>query len=73
MRAFRNTSGQPARLLVSIQGPGRMQDTVSFSQSIGEEFQARFGDEIIAKYSEIRMTFDAEERLGAVAPEPQPS
>jgi uncharacterized RmlC-like cupin family protein len=64
MRTFRNTSGKPARLLVIIQGPDRMQDTVSFSRQIGEEFKARFGDDIIAKYADIRMTFDAEERLG---------
>lgn len=65
MRTFRNTSGKPARLLVIIQGPDRMQDTVSFSRTIGEEFKSRFGEEIIAKYADIRMTFDAEERLGA--------
>ncbi|MDM0045029.1 cupin domain-containing protein [Variovorax dokdonensis] len=65
MRTFRNTSGKPARLLVIIQGPDRMQDTVSFSRSIGEEFKTRFGEDIIAKYADIRMTFDAEERLGA--------
>lgn len=64
MRTFRNTSGKPARLLVIIQGPDRMQDTVSFSRTIGEEFKSRFGEEIIAKYADIRMTFDAEERLG---------
>lgn len=63
MRTFKNTCGKPARLLVIIQGPDRMQDTVSFSKVIGEEFKARFGDEIIAKYADIRMTFDAEERL----------
>lgn len=65
MRTFKNTSGKPARLLVIIQGPDRMQDTVSFSNSIGEEFKSRFGNDIIAKYADIRMTFDAEERLGA--------
>lgn len=65
MRTFRNTCGKPARLLVIIQGPDRMQDTVSFSRDIGEEFKARFGDDIIGKYAAIRMTFDAEERLGA--------
>lgn len=64
MRSFRNTSGKPARLLVIIQGPDRMQDTVSFSRVIGEEFKQRFGEEIIGKYADIRMTFDAEERLG---------
>lgn len=65
MRTFRNTSGKPARLLVIIQGPDRMQDTVSFSRSIGEEFKTRFGEDIISKYADVRMTFDAEERLGA--------
>ena len=63
MRTFRNTSGKPVRLLVIIQGPDRMQDTVSFSSSIGQEFRERFGEDIIAKYAEVRMTFDAEERL----------
>jgi len=65
MRTFRNTSGGPARLLVIIQGPDRMQDTVSFSRAIGEEFKVRFGAEIIGRYADIRMTFDAEDRLGA--------
>ncbi|MDR6857537.1 cupin domain-containing protein [Variovorax guangxiensis] len=65
MRTFRNTSGKPARLLVIIQGPDRMQDTVSFSRTIGDEFKTRFGEDIIAKYADVRMTFDAEERLGA--------
>jgi mannose-6-phosphate isomerase-like protein (cupin superfamily) len=64
MRTFRNTSGQAARLLVIIQGPDRMQDTVSFSRRIGDEFRALFGEDIIAKYADIRMTFDAEQRLG---------
>ena len=27
--------------------------------------KSRFGNDIIAKYADIRMTFDAEERLGA--------
>lgn len=64
MRTFANTTGRPARLLVIIQGPDRMSDTVSFSRDIGEDFKKRFGDEIIEKYSNIRMTFDAEERAG---------
>jgi len=63
MRTFRNTSGKPARLLVIIQGPDRMQDTVSYSSSIGQELRECFGEDIIAKYAEVRMTFDAEERL----------
>jgi mannose-6-phosphate isomerase-like protein (cupin superfamily) len=65
MRTFRNTSGKPARLLVIIQGPDRMQDTVSYSKRIGDDFVRRFGADILPKYAEIRMTFDAEERLGA--------
>jgi len=65
MRTFRNTSGRPARLLVIIQGPDRMNDTVSFSRRIGEDFERRFGREAIEAYARIRMTFDAEERLGA--------
>jgi mannose-6-phosphate isomerase-like protein (cupin superfamily) len=65
MRTFRNTSGKPARLLVIIQGPDRMNDTVSFSRRIGEDFKRRFGQETIDAYAQIRMTFDAEERAGA--------
>lgn len=65
MRTFRNTSGKPARLLVIIQGPDRMNDTVSFSRRIGEDFERRFGRETIEGYAKIKMTFDAEERLGA--------
>lgn len=65
MRTFRNTAGRPSRLLVIIQGPGRMQDTVSFSRRIGEDFERRFGRQTIEEYAKIRMTFDAEERLGA--------
>lgn len=64
MRTFRNTSGKPARLLVIIQGPDRMQDIVSFSRRIGEDFERRFGRDIIDTYAKIRMTFDAEDRLG---------
>ena len=64
MRTFRNTTGRPARLLVIIQGPDRMNDTVSFSRSIGKDFERRFGPEVIEAYDKIRMTFDAEERLG---------
>ena len=64
MRTFRNTSGRPARLLVIIQGPDRMNDTVSFSRSIGQDFERRFGRATIEAYAQIRMTFDAEERLG---------
>jgi uncharacterized cupin superfamily protein len=64
MRTFRNTSGKPARLLVIIQGPDRMNDTVSFSRRIGQDFERRFGAETIEAYAKIKMTFDAEERLG---------
>jgi len=64
MRTFCNTTGRPARLLVIIQGPDRMSDTVSFSRDIGQDFAKRFGKETIEAYSRIRMTFDAEERVG---------
>ncbi|WP_159589316.1 cupin domain-containing protein [Hydrogenophaga sp. BPS33] len=64
MRTFCNTTGRPARLLVIIQGPDRMSDTVSFSREIGQDFAKRFGEETIEAYSKIRMTFDAEERVG---------
>lgn len=64
MRTFSNTTGRPARLLVIIQGPDRMSDTVSFSREIGQDFEKRFGKEIIEAYSKVRMTFDAEERAG---------
>jgi quercetin dioxygenase-like cupin family protein len=67
MRTFRNTSGAPARLLVIIQGPDRMQDTVSYSRRIGADFERRFGPEAIEAYARIRMTFDAENRLDAAA------
>ena len=65
MRTFCNTHTEPSRLLVIIQGPDRMKDTVSFSKRIGEDFVKRFGPDIISKYEEIRMTFDAEDRLKA--------
>lgn len=65
MRTFRNRSDKPSRLLVIIQGPDRMNDTVSFSRKIGAEIENRFGKETIEAYERIRMTFDAEERLGA--------
>lgn len=67
MRAFKNTTGRVARLLVIIQGPNKMQDNVSFAEEIGEEFVERFGPEIIDKYKTIKMTFDARERLQALA------
>lgn len=65
MRAFQNRSDKTARLFVIIQGPERMNDTVSFSHRIGEEVERRFGKETIEAYERIRMTFDAEERLKA--------
>lgn len=65
MRSFANTSDAPSRLLVIIQGPDRMHDTVSFSRKIGAEVERRFGKETIAAYEKIRMTFDAEDRLQA--------
>lgn len=65
MRAFRNTTGRVARLLVIIQGPQKMHDNVSFAEEIGDEFVERFGPEIIDKYKSIKMTFDAKERLTA--------
>ncbi|MCU4119084.1 cupin domain-containing protein [Variovorax sp. N23] len=64
MRTFRNTSGQPARLLAIIQGPDRMRDNVSYSQRVGADFERRFGAQAIEAYKQIGMTFDAEERLG---------
>ena len=64
MRTFVNTSGKPARLLVFIQGPAGMADTVSYSRKIGAEFERRFGHAAIEEYAKTRMTFDAEEGLG---------
>ncbi|MBU2288896.1 MAG: cupin domain-containing protein, partial [Gammaproteobacteria bacterium] len=64
MRTFRNTSGQPARLLAIIQGPDRMKDSVSYSRRVGADFERRFGAEAIEAYRQIGMTFDAERRLG---------
>ncbi|CAM5793316.1 cupin domain-containing protein [Ottowia pentelensis] len=64
MRSFRNTTDQPARLLVIIQGPDRMNDTVFFSRRVGEGLARRFGENAIAEYAKIKMTFDAEQRLG---------
>ena len=61
MRTFRSIGNGPARLLVIIQGPDRMQDVVVFSRKIGEDFLHRFGPEAIAHYEKIRMTFDAED------------
>jgi uncharacterized cupin superfamily protein len=60
MRTFQNTSESKARLLVIIQGPEKMNDTVSFSTAIGAEIRRRFGDETIDAYRRINMTFDAE-------------
>ena len=64
-RAFINTSPGTARLLVLIQGPDRMHDTVWYSNRIGRDFEKRFGQEVIEHYAKIRMTFDAEARLNA--------
>ncbi|MES2184748.1 MAG: cupin domain-containing protein [Pseudomonadota bacterium] len=65
MRTFRNRGTAPARLFVIIQGGDRMNDTVSFSRSMGRKIEERFGAETIEAYKAIRMTFDAEERLAA--------
>lgn len=69
-RAFINTSPGIARLLVLIQGPDGMNDTVWYSNRIGRDFERRFGPEVIAHYANIRMSFDAEERLGLPADSP---
>ena|GEM_PF-1431149 len=65
MRAFKNTGDKPAHLFVIIQGPEKMNDTVSFASHVGDEVKRRFGQETIEAYSRIKMTFDAEERLSA--------
>ncbi|OWT63953.1 cupin domain-containing protein [Candidimonas nitroreducens] len=67
MRAFKNKGNKPAHLFVIIQGPKKMNDTVSFASHIGDEVKRRFGQETIEAYSRIKMTFDAEERLSADA------
>lgn len=63
MRAFANRSGQPAHLFVIIQGPNKMNDTVSFAKSIGEEVERRFGKETIDAYAKIKMNFNADEEF----------
>lgn len=63
MRSFRNRSNKPGRLFVIIQGPERMQDTLSYSRRLGDEMERRFGKEIIAAFEKTHMVFDAEERL----------
>lgn len=65
MRSFKNKGDDPAHLFVIIQGPEKMNDTVSFASHIGEEVARRFGQETIEAYSRIKMTFDAEARLNA--------
>jgi len=65
MRAFKNKGSEPAHLFVIIQGPEKMNDTVSFSSKIGALVEERFGKETIEAYSRIKMTFDAEARLSA--------
>lgn len=44
-----------------------MQDTLSCSRRIGEDFERRFGKEAIGAWAKIRMTYDAGDRLGAAA------
>lgn len=63
MRAFRNTGNGSARLFVIIQGPEKMNDTVSFTKAVGAEVEKRFGTETVYALEQVKMTFDAEERL----------
>jgi uncharacterized cupin superfamily protein len=59
MRTFLNKTGNKAKLLVIIQGPEKMNDTVTFSAEVGAEIARRFGQETIEAYSKIRMAFEA--------------
>ncbi len=65
MRTFVNTTGKPAHLLVIIQGPERMTDTVSYSRQVGQQLIDQFGPEIVDAFAQVHMTFDAEDRLKA--------
>jgi uncharacterized cupin superfamily protein len=58
MRTFLNKTDKKARLLVIIQGPEQMNDTVTFSAEVGAEIARRFGQETIEAYSKIRMAFE---------------
>ncbi|MBM3560154.1 MAG: cupin domain-containing protein, partial [Alphaproteobacteria bacterium] len=59
-RAFRNLSGETARLLVVIEteGPGS-QDRVAYAPSLGDEVTQRWGRQARAKLEEIGFRFDA--------------
>ncbi|WP_321845862.1 cupin domain-containing protein [Paraburkholderia bannensis] len=59
MRTFLNKTAEKARLLVIIQGPEKMNDTVTFSAEVGAEIARRFGQETIEAYGKIRMAFEA--------------
>jgi uncharacterized cupin superfamily protein len=59
MRTFLNKSAGKSRLLVIIQGPEKMNDTVTFSAEVGAEIRRRFGEETIEAYKKIRMEFEA--------------
>ena len=65
MRTFRNRGNSPARLLVIIQGPEKMDDIVSYSSALGDVIAERFGADTVDAYRRIKMTFDAEQRLSA--------
>lgn len=80
MRTFANLGDGTARLLVIIQGPEDMNDTVSFRAALGDIVRERFGSETIEAYRALKMTFDAEARLTdwlaasqSRAPSPVPS
>lgn len=65
LRGFRNTGPGRSRLFVIIQGSEDMADMVAFPKRVGQEMQRRFGSEVLDKFADIRLIFDAEDRVEA--------
>lgn len=59
MRSFRNTGKDKGRLFVIIQGQQKMSDLVAYSPEVGEEVKRRHGEETVAAFNRVNITFDA--------------
>jgi quercetin dioxygenase-like cupin family protein len=59
-RAFRNLTGQDARLLVLIQGDDKMSDKIEMLRAIGEGIRQEHGDQVMDLLAGINMRFQGE-------------
>jgi uncharacterized cupin superfamily protein len=59
MRAFHNIGREKARLFVIIQGQEKMSDLIAYAPDVGEELKRRHGEETVAAFKRVNITFEA--------------